>query len=192
MCRSDSTAALLAVSLLALVSAAPASGRDFILEDQAPARAATVAEGAYVATSRATDAGGQCGLAASGAGRSKASDCTACHRAIEHATHPVEMNYEASRRAGGARARDLRPTSELLKRGIRLVDGKVSCVTCHVASSQLAYNLALPPGSMARPAVNPRDRSSYTVPVAATRVDLLAPGAVVSPTSLCKACHAFD
>jgi len=72
------------------------------------------------------------------------------------------------------------------------VTHKVSCVTCHVGTSTVANRLALPEGSMVRPAVIPRDRTSYTMPVVWTRIDQLPQGAVVSPTSLCMACHAFD
>jgi hypothetical protein len=180
MARWNRTAALFTTSLLVLGVSSAASARDFILEGAQP----------VVAAAAVTDS--RCGLLRAGAERSSATDCTSCHAAAEHATHPVEMNYEASRRSSHSIAGELRPLAELRRAGIRLVGGKVTCVTCHDAGSRVADHLALPADAMVRPAVNLRNRASYAFPVASQRQEQLADGARVSPTALCTACHALD
>jgi hypothetical protein len=183
MARSNQTAALVTASLLVLGVATSASARPFIIEDATPADATTDAASNSIAS--------RCGLLRTSADRSSASDCTSCHAAAEHATHPVEMNYEQAR-LGGSMMRDLRPASELRARGIRLVDGKVSCVTCHDAGSRVANHLALPPGSTVQGAINLRNPATYTLPARTMKVEQVEVGAAVSPTALCKACHALD
>jgi hypothetical protein len=173
MARATATHTLLLAAALGLAAPTVAGARGFILEDEAPGASG-------------------CALARLDGDRASAARCTACHAAAEHATHPVELDYEASRRAAHTMAGDLRPVSELRARGVRLVDGKVTCTTCHDARSRVANHLAIPRGALVRPAVVVRDRSSYALPARARPVEEAAPGAAVSPTALCKACHALD
>ncbi len=117
--------------------------------------------------------------------RVPAQECMTCHGM--HTTHPVELDYEAARYSSSA----LRPGAEVIRRGVFLPDGKVQCVSCHDAASRWAYHLAIPPGALVRPALNPRDPSTYERPVALARPEALAAGTSVSPTPLCKACHSI-
>jgi hypothetical protein len=117
--------------------------------------------------------------------RVPAQECMTCHGM--HTTHPVELDYEAARFSSSA----LRPGAEVIRRGVFLPDGKVQCVSCHDAASRWAYHLAIPPGALVRPAVNPRDPSTYERPVALSPPQALPAGTSVSPTPLCKACHSI-
>jgi uncharacterized heparinase superfamily protein len=102
------------------------------------------------------------------------------------------MDYGQSRQVNGRSRRDLRPLSDLARHGIRLVEGKVTCVTCHDGRSRVAGHLALPPGSVARPTASPLVRAGIEERGPELRVEDLPQGSAVSPTPLCMACHAFD
>jgi hypothetical protein len=88
--------------------------------------------------------------------------------------------------------------AEVIARGVFLPEGKLECLTCHDPGSPWRYHLALPPGTRAAPAVNPRDRSTYVDgPARAARersIEVPAAGErpAVSPKPLCLACHAVD
>lgn len=123
----------------------------------------------------------QCPLFQPGAERVPTGDCVSCHGLTQ--THPVDLDYASSAAASrGA----LRSADEVIRRGVFLPGGQLKCVTCHDPRSPWQYKIALPPGAVARPAVNPRDPSTYDRPRASPRV---APGGAVTPTPLCKACH---
>jgi hypothetical protein len=178
MARPSTTTLLLAAVIgLGLGLAPAARARGFNLEEDAPAGDAPAS---------------RCALSRAEPERSDAARCTGCHLAIEHATHPVELDYEQSRRAAHTMAGDLRPAAEVRQRGVRLVDGRVTCVTCHDARSRVANHLAIPRGALVRPAVAVRDQASYAWPARVQPVEQVASGAAVSPTALCKACHALD
>ena len=180
MARWNGAATLLATGLLGPVTAATTSARDFVLEATEP-----VAERAVLADSR-------CELQRAGGERASGAGCISCHVASQYANHPVDLSYEPSRLRARTIAGDLRPAAEVQRRGVRLVDGKVTCVTCHDASSKVADHLAIPRDAEVRPAVNPRERSSYAFGARPQRLEQVAAGARVSPTALCKACHALD
>jgi hypothetical protein len=127
---------------------------------------------------------GDCKLFQSAPERVPAQECMSCHGM--HGTHPVEIDYEAARYKGQS---ELRPAADVVRRGVFLPEGKIACVTCHDPSSRWAFHLAIPPGAMVRPAVNPWDRSTYDRPVPLSRPQALAAGTSVSPTPLCRACH---
>ncbi len=116
----------------------------------------------------------------------RTSDCTACHvtYAASH-SHPVDVPQDAGR------SRSLRPAAEVVRRGVFLADGMVTCLSCHDGNSTWKYKLALPPDASARPRVKPRDANTYAFPVALASATV-QPGADVSPTPLCKACHGFE
>ena len=89
-------------------------------------------------------------------------------------------------------ARDLRPVAELQRRGVRLVNGKVTCLTCHDARSPAANRIALPPEAVVTAAVDMRRHGSLAQPAVAQRLADVQEGTAVSPKALCTACHAFD
>lgn len=131
-----------------------------------------------------------CGLLAAESDAAHSRDCLACHAGASggHANHPVDVDYAAAR----ARTRGLRATGDVIARGVLLPFGEVRCVTCHERRSRFRDHLAIPPGAMVRPAVSPRDRSTWERAAAARPPASLAAGAAVSPTPLCLACHGLD
>ena len=115
-------------------------------------------------------------------------DCVACHSATGRDSHPVDVDYEWARTT--AAGRTLRPLGEVVRRGVLVPDGKLRCVTCHDGRSPWKYRIALPPGTVPRPAVNPRDPGTYDGRRGSSPP--LPPGSEVTPTPLCLACHALD
>jgi hypothetical protein len=124
-------------------------------------------------------------------------DCTACHRGFERGhSHPVDVLQE------GRRSRSLRSAAEVVKRGVFLADGKVTCLSCHDGNSPYKAKLALPPDAPLREPVKPGRPETYAPGLVAASAlsgltatsgkTALPPGTAVSPTPLCKACHAFD
>jgi len=120
--------------------------------------------------------------------------CLACHSMYQ--SHPVDIDYEqaASRQGAG-----LREAREVLRRGIFLPAGRLTCFTCHDGNSRWKHRLAIPPGAEVRPAVVPGDRTTYDVPQTPSRTitaeaakATLPSGSAVSPKPLCLACHAMD
>ncbi len=126
-----------------------------------------------------------CALTTLPADSALTADCMACH-ASGHAgsmSHPVGMDYRQAEASSGGR---LRPATDVRQRGVFLPDGKVACVTCHDPRSPWGDHIALPPGATPRLAVRLRDPETYDPNAVAQ------PGAPVTPTPLCVACHAFD
>jgi hypothetical protein len=124
-------------------------------------------------------------------------DCTACHVGFAQGhSHPVDVNQDS------VRSRSLRPAAEVVKRGVFLADGKVTCLSCHDGNSPWKAKLALPPDAQLRERVKPGDPETYdpvqmrpsalTGLTATTGKARLPAGTEVSPTPLCKACHSFD
>jgi hypothetical protein len=125
--------------------------------------------------------------------------CLECHAGAGggalHGSHPTDLDYDAAEGQAG-RPGALRPIDEVVRRGVLLPEGRLHCVTCHDARSPWASKIALPPGSVAVPAVNPRDPSTYEGRESWRTPDPRAPvppaGSAVSPSPLCIACHALD
>jgi len=124
-------------------------------------------------------------------------DCTACHAGLQQGhSHPVDVVQDP------ARSRSLRPAADVVKRGVLLADGKVTCLSCHDGNSPWKAKLALPPDALLREPVKPGNPQTYdpaqirpsamTGLTATTGKQRLPAGTEVSPTPLCKACHAFD
>ena len=134
----------------------------------------------------AADSNG-CALLLAGSDTLPTTDCVNCHRsAMGSHSHPVDTDYAyaSSRPRSG-----LRPMADVVKRGLLLVDGKISCTTCHDSRSPWKYRLALPPGAVVRPSVVAGDATTYDSPAAIAPPQ---PGADVGRKPLCLACHAFD
>lgn len=113
-------------------------------------------------------------------------DCLGCHDGAPirmHASHPVDVEYAYAASRQGA---ELRPPEEALRRGVLLADGKIHCLTCHDPRSPWKSHVALPPGSTARTAVVPGQPATW-----APDRPPPTPGAAVSPTPLCLACHSY-
>ena len=138
---------------------------------------------------RAAETG--CALAESSAAPST---CLGCHP--HRSCHPVDLDYgPLAGRSLGA----LRSEAEVVRRGVLLPGGRVTCHSCHDAGSPWAHKLAFPPGSTVTGAVVPRDSSTYgprRLPVAPMTVEearaRFPAGRALSPRPLCLACHAKD
>lgn len=144
-------------------------------------------------------------ILASGTGSTATTqDCLACHPSHQgRSSHPVDVDQDAassrSRRGSGP---TLRSAAEVVKRGVFLADGKVSCLTCHDGNSIWKHKIALPPDAQLREPVRPGDQRTYDPALlrtsamagldATTGKRLLPAGTEVSPTPLCKVCHSFD
>jgi hypothetical protein len=115
--------------------------------------------------------------------------CARCHP--RHG-HPVDLSYASSY----ARASwSLRTAAEVVRRGVRLPEGRLECVTCHDGRSPWKHRIALPRGAPALPAVVPGRADTY--PRGNWRLaragagPQLPPGSAVSPAPLCAACHTY-
>lgn len=147
---------------------------------------------------------GGCILVPGGPGTATTRDCTACHVSLDgRHSHPVDVDQDAARyRSRGGSGPSLRSAAEVVKLGVFLADGKVSCLTCHDGNSPWKFKIALPPDAKLREPVvagNPQTYdpaltrpSAMTGLTATTGKRLLPAGTAVSPTPLCKACHSFD
>jgi hypothetical protein len=89
----------------------------------------------------------------------------------------------------------LRAPDDVVKRGVFLPGGKIQCLTCHDPRSPWKDHLALPPGAAALPAVDPRNPATYegrpNWRIANPSLQPPPPGAAVSPSPLCAACHTY-
>lgn len=113
-------------------------------------------------------------------------ECMSCHGL--HQTHPIDIDYVQSSQR---RPDSFRTLDEVVRRGVYLPDGQVKCTTCHDPRSPWKYRLAVPPGTVARPAVNIANPSTFERTRKAAQAPL-PPGSAVTPTPLCLACHAYD
>jgi hypothetical protein len=140
-----------------------------------------------------------------GAGNSATTrDCTSCHAGLEgRHSHPVDVDQDMARsRSLGGSGPSLRPAAEVVKRGVFLADGKITCLTCHDGNSTWKFKIALPPDARLREPVKPGNPGTYDPAVmkasamtgltAVTGKQVLPAGTEVSPTPLCKVCHSFD
>jgi hypothetical protein len=192
------TASIAVALLLALLSGQTASDRQAYAIYQAKLSAMTGADAASgaagssastvspVGTAAVTPGG--CILVPGSGNTATTGDCTACHVSYQaQHSHPVDVYQDAGRSSS------LRKAAEVVKRGVFLADGKVTCLSCHDGNSKWKYKIALPPDAQTNPRVKPRDPTTYApglvVRAAATTMPA---GSDVSPTPLCKACHGFD
>jgi cytochrome c peroxidase len=131
-------------------------------------------------------AAANCALFGAEAASATGESCSACHQNRGDGNHPVDFDYEAAR-AGSER---LRSAQEVVRRGVFLPDGQVRCTTCHSARSPWKDRIALPPGSVAEPAVVPGDPKTYDPEL--RRRAMVSAGSAVTAKPLCLACHAMD
>jgi hypothetical protein len=120
--------------------------------------------------------------------------CLTCHTV--HPSHAVDVDYEQAVSSG---RHDLRAASEVVRRGLLLPGGRVSCHTCHDANSHWKYRIVIPPGSQVRAAVVRGDSKSYGPSQPSARAmtleeakATLPSGYAVSPKPLCLVCHATE
>jgi hypothetical protein len=107
--------------------------------------------------------------------------CLSCHTLEGAGNHVVGIAYAP------AAAADLRPAQEVVRRGVHLPGGQISCATCHDSNSPWKHHIALPPGTRAIKAVDLRDPATYEGPPVPAQ-----PGDAVSVKPLCLSCHALD
>jgi hypothetical protein len=145
---------------------------------------AAVAEGEGTLRSAAAASDG-CLLLAGHADHAATRDCLRCHPADGGGNHPVDIPYdEAARRSRGS----LRSTEEVVRRGLFLADGVLTCTTCHDPRSPWKFKIAIPPGAAVDPAVELGRPETYdSTP---RRAGAVPPaGSTVSPKPLCTVCH---
>ena len=147
---------------------------------------------ALLAAAGPVEAGDQpgCLLRRPGGELAAADACLHCHVGGHAAdSHPVDLDYARARsHAAGL----LRPEAEVVARGGFLPDGKVRCATCHDARSPWAHHVVLPPGAVARPAVDQADPRTYAGADPLRPAGPLPPGTEVATRPLCLLCHALD
>jgi hypothetical protein len=128
-----------------------------------------------------------CGLLLPGSDAATSSDCLECHRRLAHGGHPYDLDYArwGSKTAGG----QLRPISEVLRRGLFLPDQQIRCVTCHDRKSPWKFHIRLPAGSPLAHTVDPQRPETYE-----NRRPLPPPkpGDDIARKPLCLGCHALD
>lgn len=192
------TASIAVAILLALLSGQSASDRQAYAIYQAKLSAmmtaGAVSDSGGASSSAANPVGasvvtpGGCILVPGAGNLATTSDCTACHASYQaQHSHPVDVYQDAGR------SRSLRKASEVVKRGVFLADGKVTCLSCHDGNSKWKYKIALPPDAQTSPRVKPRDPSTFAPGmVVRTAATTMPAGSDVSPAPLCKACHGFD
>jgi hypothetical protein len=197
-------AGLTLAALLALASGQSAEDRKHYSAYQIQLASIMATESAAATTATAISAASPaaaplaaCILAPGSGNIATTQDCTACHVGFAQGhSHPVDVNQDS------VRSRSLRPAAEVVKRGVFLADGKVTCLSCHDGNSPWKAKLALPPDAQLRERVKPGDPETYdpvqmrpsalTGLTATTGKARLPAGTEVSPTPLCKACHSFD
>jgi hypothetical protein len=205
-------AILTLAALLALASGQSAEDRKHFTAYQVQLASILATEARTASTSPAATSGAPASAAASGpcilvqgsGNGATTRDCTACHVGLEgRHSHPVDVDHESARfRSMRGSGPSLRPAAEVVKRGVFLADGKVTCLTCHDGSSPWKAKLALPPDALLREPVKPGSPQTYDPEqmrpstmkglTATSGKQLLPAGTEVSPTPLCKACHSFD
>jgi hypothetical protein len=197
-------ASLTLAALLALASGQSAEDRKQFTAYQVQLASILAAESATPSASPEATTRGACILAPGSGNRASTRDCTGCHVGLEgRHSHPVDVDHESARfRSTRGYGPSLRPAAEVVKRGVFLDDGKITCLSCHDGNSPWKAKLALPPDALLREPVKPGNPQTYdpaqmrpsalTGLTATTGKARLPAGTEVSPTPLCKACHSFD
>ena len=146
-----------------------------------------------------------CHLGRQMADSASSSECVLCHAGGSrgpqlHTSHPFDVDHDIARTGNRAASSSLRPAADVVRRGVFLPDGKVTCLSCHDGRSPWRYRLALPPDALVRDPVVPGNARTYDPELRARQQPLtvaaamkvLPVGTEVSPTPLCKVCHSFD
>jgi len=197
-------ASLTCAAILLLLSGQGTTDRKQFTAYQVELARVMAADAVGTSVSPAAAAQGTCILVPGSGNGATTRDCTVCHVGFQGShSHPVDVDHEAARfRSAGGSGPSLRPAADVVKRGVFLADGKVTCLTCHDGSSPWKAKLALPPDALLRQPVKPGSPQTYdpaqmrpsplTGLTASAGKAVLPAGTEVSPTPLCKACHSFD
>ena len=168
---------------LALVAAAPSAHSDLLLPMKShPAGATTAATGSETAV--------RCKLLDAGSQTLTTQDCLSCHGAGGtgtqlHRMHSIDVPVRARLASRPGAGSSMRSADEVVRRGLLLPGGAVTCVTCHDGNSTMTYRLVIPQD----PAGSTAGSGQSWRAEQAAASGQLPRSAKTDSTALCSTCH---